>query len=128
VFYRILRFVNKWYAIVVLWIFLAAFVLGVSFMFVFPQITLGLFFLGLATLGVAVVASGFLQSVQRMLARRRLSAGICPRCGSRIQLITHAEATVQCPDCRSMFTVTGMEIEKRPDMPVHDASDDDRIV
>lgn len=126
--YRILRFVNEWYAVVVLWVFIGAFALALSFMFVFPQVTLGLFFVGLLTLGVAVVASGILQSILRLLARRTLSAGRCPRCGSRgLEPISHGQAAVQCPNCQAMFTPSGGEVELHPHDDTPDASVHDRV-
>lgn len=123
-FYRILRFINAWYALTALWMFLAAFVVALSFMFLFPQVTLGLFFVGLGALGVTVVTSGFLQSVQRRLARRKLGTGMCPRCSASVVSASLPDAALQCLVCGTLYTANGSEIERSPVMPIQNAGDD----
>jgi hypothetical protein len=125
VLYRILRFINQWYAIAVLWVFVAAFLVALGFMFLFQQVTLALFFFGLVTLGVAVVIAGGLHSIQRMMARRKLDWGVCPLCHFPTQQITHADASAKCTNCGTMYTASGAEIEQSP---VMNTSHEDRIV
>lgn len=127
VFYRLLRFINEWYAIAVLWIFIAAFLMALGFMFIFPQVTLAMFFIGLCTLGVAAVASGVLQSTMRLAARRQLGRGICPGCGAAVNAISHPQATLQCSNCRTLFTATGSVVEQAPSTETPNALDEDRI-
>ena len=127
-FYRILRFVNEWFAIVVLWLFIGAFLLALSFVFLFPQVTLALFFLGLAALGVAVVASGFLRWMQRRLARRTMSAGVCPRCRASLRETAEPGFMVQCTGCATLYAQDGTEIEQAAVGTMENSLDRDRIV
>ena len=112
--YRFLRFINQWYAIAVLWVFIAAFLMALGFMFIFPQVTLGLFFIGLGALGVAVVTSGVFHALQRALARRQIATGRCPRCRATLASIPHPQASVQCLSCKLLYTLTGSEVEQQP--------------
>lgn len=109
--YRILRICNAWYGIVVLWICVLAFFLAFALMFVFPQGTLLLLFLGLAGLGLAMIGGGLLNRWQCWLALRTLRGGRCPVCRAGIAESTESDHHWQCVNCGAMYDHTGAQIE-----------------
>jgi hypothetical protein len=113
VLYRFVHAVNASYALAVAWIYIGAFALALSLLFIFPQVTLLMFFVGLATLGLAVMLSWAIDIATRGLARRALSSGRCPRCSSGGQSPKQADRAWTCEHCRAEFTVECGQIDAR---------------
>lgn len=118
VLYRIVHFINAWFAIAMLWVFIAALLLALSMMFILPPITILLLFLGLIGLGLAVVVARLLRFAQHALARYALAGGVCPRCAAGgQQRFTPQEAPSdpaapwRCEACGSEFLLSGAEAE-----------------
>jgi ribosomal protein L37AE/L43A len=101
--------VNAWYTLAILWVYLFVFLIACGLVFVFPQITLGLLFIGLAGLGFAVLGFQMLSGVEHSLARRTLSSGICPICRQPIAFIDKEEAHWRCEGCSVDFDRAGYE-------------------
>lgn len=109
--YRIFHWINRWYALSLLWLFIGTFALAAAMMFIFPQITLLLLFLGLAGLGLAVVGSRILHAIEHRLARRSLHMGICPRCGGAGQASASSENDDwRCEYCGCAYAPSGAEL------------------
>jgi ribosomal protein L37AE/L43A len=110
VLYRLFRSINAAYPMAVLWSYIAAFFLALALMFVFPQGTLLLLFLGLAGLGAVILTSKTLNGVQHLLARHALGRGVCPNCRTPRPSVPQ-QADWRCPRCHITFTSSGWERE-----------------
>jgi hypothetical protein len=94
--YRVIRFVKQGYALGVFWLYFAMFVLAVSLLW-FPPLALGLVFVGLGGLVVAVLVGLLLGLVRDGLARLLASQGVCTSCGvRRLSIHDGAETCVRC--------------------------------
>jgi DNA-directed RNA polymerase subunit RPC12/RpoP len=105
--YRVVHFVNTWYGMAVVWAYVLAFLVGFSFLFIFPQITLLLLFLGLASLAVVLLGAKALTALEGSLRRRMLAAGVCPECQHKLQPATMDQAIMRCVSCGAEFSGTG---------------------
>ncbi len=110
--YRILHAINSSYALAVAWLYIGAFVVALSLLFIFPQVTLLLFFVGLASLGFVILIGWTIDGVARGMARQALHAGRCPRCGQSSQTHKHPDAWT-CEHCHAEFQPDGSEIDAR---------------
>lgn len=109
--YRLLRSINAWYAIVVLWVYVLAFLMAMGLMFVFPPAPLVLMFAGLGGLGIVVLVSRLLHGMQNVLSRHCLGTGVCPSCRRGLDaVITHPGAGWRCANCGAEYTTRGVEI------------------
>jgi len=108
--YRILRTLHAWYPLGVLWIYVLAFLVALGMMFVFPQITLLLFFLGLGGLGLAVIGARALGSLEHAMAKRIVGRGTCPRCGRSGQHRADGHSDWSCESCGAIFGPRGEEL------------------
>lgn len=111
--YRIAHAINAWYALAVAWVYIGAFALALGLLFVFPQVTLLMFFLGLASLGFAVMLGWIIDSVARGMARRAVNAGRCPRCSRGGQSAKEPDTSWTCEHCAAEFALDGAEIDPR---------------
>ncbi len=126
VLYRVLQTINASYGLAVAWMYIAAFVASLSMLFVFPQITLLAFFLGLASLGLTIGLGAVIDGITRRMARRTLTKGRCPRCSQAGGLLPiHADDSV-CDHCGSEFKIDGTEITSRERSHFIDELESDR--
>ena len=119
--------VNAVYGLAVAWVYIAAFVLALGMVFIFPPGTLLVFFIGLASLGLAVALGKLIDAITRGMARRSMASGRCPRCRD---LLTHAgergdERPVVCALCGSAFLDDGGETIASEQSHFIDKPDDD---
>ena len=121
--YRILRSVNSVYAYCVLALYIGAFFVGFAMLFVFPQITLLLLFLGLGGLGVFTLMSMVLRALERKLAHRALVSGSCPLCLQSAESLQAPEAHFRCMSCGAVYTAGG---EEMPNPALMGVNPDDR--
>jgi hypothetical protein len=128
VLYRIAAAVNATYGLAVAWTYIAAFVLALGMIFIFPPGTLLVFFIGLASLGLAVALGKVIDAITRSMARRSMASGRCPRCRDVLALISHGdESPAICALCGSAFTSDGGEtIASEQPHFVNQPEDDDR--
>jgi hypothetical protein len=110
VIYQILRAINEWYALMVLWVYVAALLFALSLIFVFPPAVILLVFIGLGGMGVAVLVAKALRGGQHLAARHALSRGVCPRCRVADQRFVDRTATWRCECCGAAFEPTGRQI------------------
>lgn len=108
--YRLAHAVNASYGLAVAWAYIGAFLLALGLLFIFPQVTLLLFFLALGSLGLTIGLGAAIDWLTRILARRGLARGRCPRCGDVIAGGPVA-AEWRCPLCSSHFAIDGAEID-----------------
>lgn len=107
--YRILRSIHRGYPLTVFWLYVGLFALAFPLIFVFPQLTLGLFGLGLAGLVGVILVAKLLDGLLHLTARRKLNAGACPDCGARREEVRDAGAAWQCEHCGTVFLPNGAE-------------------
>ncbi len=111
--YRLLRIVNRVYPFVMLWTYVALFVLALPFMFIFPP--LSLFLVIFAALSVPIVFLGrtIMMAPQKLLARHKLSKGVCPRCG---EFVVGSDLAIDsrwhCVSCGTLYSESGEEIDR----------------
>lgn len=107
--YRFFRAIARGYPFVVLALYIGAFFIALTLMFVFPPATLLLLGFGLAGLvGVALVGKT-LAAVEHLVARRILAGGACPGCGHRMQTMRDAASRWRCEFCEVVFLPGGLE-------------------
>jgi len=111
--YRVAHAVNASYAFTIAWLYIAAFLLAFSLLFIFPQVTLLLLFLGLASLGLTITFGWAIDAATRHVARRAIGAGRCPRCGRASASGAEATETWTCSHCQSQFHSGGAEVDQR---------------
>src|SRR5262245_46169500 len=111
--YRIAHALNTWYALAVAWTYIGAFALGLSLLFVFPQVTLLLLFCRLASLGFAVMIGWMIDGLASGLAKRALAAGRCPHCGAVAPVDGVQAAGWTCEHCATEFAADGRQIDPR---------------
>jgi hypothetical protein len=116
VLYAILRSINQWYAIAVLWLYVLMFAVAFAMIFVFPLAPIVLVFLGVLGLGVANIASKLLRQRERGLARRLIGHGQCPHCRHANQYGQTTERFI-CVRCSSEFLPNGAEVDIHVDQP-----------
>ncbi|MDY7107204.1 MAG: hypothetical protein SYC29_01070 [Planctomycetota bacterium] len=109
-FYRVIRAINRAYALTVLWLYIAAFLVAVALMFMYPIGTITLVWAGLVGLVVALLVGRLLAIVQRALARRSLTASRCPSCGAGLDDVSaEASSPRTCGACGCIFLPNGAE-------------------
>lgn len=107
--YRVLRAVNSGFPFAILAIYVAAFILAMGLMFVFPPGTLLLLGLGLAGLAGVLVVGKTLGGLEHLAARLILRGGACPSCGQRMQTSRNESMPWQCEGCTKVFLPSGEE-------------------
>jgi hypothetical protein len=122
VLYRIFRSVNSWFAVVLLWVYVLAFLMALPLMFVFPLAPLGMLAAGLFSLGVAALVSMWLHMGERAAARRKITGGVCPACGSQWPRFDPAQWPQQCSHFAREFAANGAEVEAVHSLPAHGAN------
>jgi ribosomal protein L37AE/L43A len=115
--YRILRAINHIYPVAVLWMYIGAFLLAMSLMFIFPPGTLILLWMGLVSLVGVVIVAKVLVGAQRAVARHVLSAGVCPYCGERSARVRDPAEEWRCEACGTSFLPGGAEVRRAPATP-----------
>ena len=110
-FNRIMRITRREFPLVVFWLYLGTFVVAFPFVFIFPQVTLLLFGLALASLPFAIITARILTAVQEWTDRRQLRAGRCPMCGLA-NLEGDREDGWTCGACATAFRASGETIEE----------------
>ena len=111
--YRLAQALNASYGLAVAWGYIGMFAVACMLLFVFPQITLLLLFLGLASLGLTITCGWLIDSITRAIARRALHADRCPRCSTpSAEHIRNDEAWI-CDHCGSEFKIGGGEMNER---------------
>ena len=113
VLYRLAHAVNASYGLVIAWGYILLFALALSLLFVFPQMSLLLFFLGLASLAVTITLGWLIDGITRAMARRALSAGRCPRCRETLPAMLEPDEACLCGSCHSQFQAGGAELDER---------------
>ena len=117
VLYRFVSAVNAVYGLAVAWVYIAAFLAALGMVFIFPPGTLLVFFIGLASLGLAVAMGYVIDALTRWMARRALARSRCPRCGDSLQAPRFNAAddfqTCVCSLCSSNFAGDGSETTAR---------------
>jgi len=109
-FYRIVRAVNRVYSLAVLWLYIAAFVVAVALMFMYPIGTIALVWAGLVGIVLVLVAGKLLALLQRAVARRALARGRCPNCTAALDGEAPTDPELRrCDACGSVFLPTGAE-------------------
>jgi len=116
VLYGILRAINEWYAIVVLWVYVLLFFAALGLIFVFPPAPLAMVFLGVVGLGLANVVSKALHGLQHAVARRMINHGECPRCRQTNQY-GQPEDRFICVRCNTVFLPRGDEVDANLEQP-----------
>jgi len=105
--YRFVRSINRAYPIMVLGLYIAAFILAASMMFIFPPGTLLLFWLGLVGLVFVVLLAKLLGLLERFVARSLLATGRCPDCDGPAPRPLSAAIGWRCESCGFVFQTTG---------------------
>lgn len=126
---RLLRFVNKWFALAAFWTYLAAAAVAFCMVIVFfPVGALALLFAALLTLPFVVAFSTGLGWWERAWSRRWLRSARCPRClaGDVVRAVTDPQPQVadgqerwrrspppsyECLRCGAFFDASGAEAE-----------------
>jgi len=116
VIYGILRAINEWYGIAVLWLYVLLFFVAFALIFVFPPAPLAMVFLGVIGLGFASVVSKALRRMQHAVARRMISHGECPRCRQTNQY-GQREDRFTCVRCNTVFLPHGDEVDDHFEQP-----------
>ncbi len=107
--YRVVRAINGGYPMVVLGLYIMAFLLAFCLMFIFPPGTLLLLGFGLAGLVGVFIVGRMLGAVEHSIARAILRGGACPSCGHRIETIRDDGASWRCGMCEIVFRPDGSE-------------------
>lgn len=113
-FFRILRSINGWFGIVLIWVYVIAFLMALPLMFVFPLAPLGMLAAGLLSLGVVALASMVLRALQRWAARTAINSGKCPGCSAVWPRLDPSQWPQQCAKCDASFAATGQELTADP--------------
>jgi hypothetical protein len=109
-FYRIIRAVNRAYSLAVLWLYIAAFIVAVVLMFMYPIGTIALVWAGLVGIVLVLLAGKSLAVLQRAVARRALARGRCPGCAATLEGESPSDSDLRrCDACGSVFLSTGAE-------------------
>ena len=75
--------------------------------FVMPPMGLMIFFVSLASLPFAVIATKVMTSIDTGLANRQLDRGLCPRCDQRMQTNRPDDGIWSCDFCETTFLPDG---------------------
>ena len=110
--HRILRRVRNDFPLVAFWIYVAAFGTAFPFVFLFPQVTMLLFALCLASLPFAIITARVLVALHEWSCRHLLRSGRCPGCGGE-DLADAVDAVHFCGDCGDRYRVNGERIHPR---------------
>lgn len=97
--YAILHYLNECYPYVLMGVFILAFFVAFAMMFIMPQISLLLLFVGLYSLAIAVGAWKLSRYVERRIARALLDRGVCPHCGHEFD----GPFISPCPSCLTNY-------------------------
>jgi hypothetical protein len=107
--YRLLHWITREYPIAVFWLYVAAFLLAFSMIFVFPPATIVLLWLGLVGLVFVTLIAKLLGLGDRWLARHILDGGGCPECGDRMQTRRDPAYPWACEACGTHFLASGAQ-------------------
>jgi hypothetical protein len=107
--YAIVSAVSAGYPIAVLWCYVAAFVLAMALMFVFPPGTIVLLWVGLMSLAAVVIVHHLLALMRNVVARFLLSRGSCPSCGHGMGIARDVSVPWTCEGCGTVFLPSGAE-------------------
>jgi hypothetical protein len=107
--YRLVHWITCEYPIAVFWLYVAAFLLAFSMIFVFPPATIVLLWLGLVGLAFVTLTAKLLGLGDRWLARHILDGGGCPECGDRMQTRRDPACPWGCPSCGAQFSASGAQ-------------------
>jgi len=109
--YRVLRAISDVYPTAVLGCYVAAMIVALAMMFIFPPGTLLLLGFGLAGLVLVVLLYRLLTMVVRADARLILGGGACPCCGRRMQTQRDESRPWACEWCEVTFLPSGAETD-----------------
>jgi hypothetical protein len=130
--YRMVHAVNASYSLAVAWMYIAGFAAALGLLFIFPQVTLLLFFLGLASLALTISLGWGIDFWARRLALQALHHGRCPRCHRGSQQRIEHEQPWTCEHCHSEFRASGDEVDQVDRARYHDEAelddDDERLL
>jgi hypothetical protein len=107
VLYRFVHFISANFVLAVFWLYVLAFLLAWSLVFVIPVGPLILLFFGLAGLGIFPILLGLVRLVERTIARVYLRQRICPACRSVDTFTGLADDAIRCSQCSSEFRSSG---------------------
>ena len=107
--YRLLRVIRDYFPFAVFWVYIAAFFVAFPMIFIFPQITMLLFGLGLASLPFSIIGWKCITGVTDGIARRRLEDGSCPRCSAEV---LGTDEGWECGRCRDEYDGSGAPIDR----------------
>ena len=110
--YRMMRSINGGYPLVVLGLYITAFILALCLMFIFPPGTLLLLGFGLAGLVGVLIVGRTLGAMEHFIARTILRGGACPSCGHRMQTSRDEADVWQCEACDAVFRPDGAQKER----------------
>jgi ribosomal protein L37AE/L43A len=116
VLYQIVRSLNEWYPLAVLWMYIGALLLALAMMFIFPQGTILLMFLGLAGLAFVAVGWRLLQWTMHALARGILTRGLCPNC-KKSASAHDPSSDWTCVHCGATFSPRGVQLNEEANQP-----------
>ena len=107
--YLIVRALRESFLLGIFWLYVLLLVVALLCMFAFPPVTIGLFWCGLVSLPLVLIAGRMVHMLQHLLARRLLSRGHCPACGSDIMRPGEPGMEWHCGQCGYRFHAGGEE-------------------
>ncbi|HWB20107.1 MAG TPA: hypothetical protein VG711_07405 [Phycisphaerales bacterium] len=115
--YRFVLSISRYYLPVLVLSYVAAFFIGLAFLFVFPQITLGLLLVCMLSLVFAVPGWTVLTWSRDTLGRSSLRKHRCPWCGGDLLVGVGNEqehrGAMECEKCRLVLLPSGQPWEDR---------------
>ena len=108
--FRVIHAINAGYALAIFWVYVAALVVGLCAVFIFPPAPLMLVFLGLLFLGPALIGSKILLSIERLLVRRLVRHGVCPQCHEISPAQDPAASNWRCEHCHAEYLPNGSAV------------------
>jgi hypothetical protein len=115
--YQVLHAVDRSYTLAVFWVYVAAFLLTFTLIFIFPPAAIVMVFVALLGLGIAVAGGKLIGLSARLTARSFLQRGRCPRCDEPIESAAAGHGVVstrRCHGCGACFLPSGAEPEPSP--------------
>lgn len=117
--YRFARAFNELYGVTVFALFVAAFLVAFAFTLIYPIVPIVLLFLSIFAVVAFTGLNRILRAIERALARRGLSRGVCPACRSALAPIDlPGGAGHDCLGCARIFRPGGELWLGDPDEPV----------
>jgi len=111
--YRIFRRLHEGFQVSALMLYVIAFAAAFTCLFVFPPVTILLFWLGLFSLPLAFFLSRGLGRARHAVAAAVLRRGHCPLCGERVELARAESRRWSCVGCGAIFAEGGVEQQGR---------------